>query len=126
MNPETTTTATKTPFVRDFDRMKDEARGILAGFGDNREPVVLVRLGDFFEAFGDDAWRLSSICSLALTRRAGVPMAGIPFHSLDRYAEKLTAAGCVVAVADSTGLPRILTICKLYGVNREPPPARYL
>jgi DNA mismatch repair protein MutS len=62
--------------------------------------ILLLKLGDFYEVFGDDAKTVSRLLEITLTQRQGVPMAGIPFHCLDRWTEKLTAAGHKVAVAE--------------------------
>ncbi len=73
-----------------------------------REPldantVLLVRLGDFYEAFGNDAKVLSEFAKVALTKRNGIPMAGIPHHSATSYIQKLVSAGKRVAIAEQVG-----------------------
>ncbi|HVB52806.1 MAG TPA: DNA mismatch repair protein MutS [Candidatus Acidoferrales bacterium] len=67
--------------------------------------IVLFRMGDFFEVFGEDAERAAPILEVALTARpfgkAGkVAMCGVPHHSLAPYARKLLDAGIKVAVCD--------------------------
>ena len=67
--------------------------------------LLLMRMGDFFEAFLDDAKQLSQVCGVALTARNKddpnpVPMAGVPHHSLNQYLPKLLAAGVRVAIMD--------------------------
>ncbi|MGC2207580.1 MAG: DNA mismatch repair protein MutS [Candidatus Dormiibacterota bacterium] len=67
--------------------------------------VVLFRMGDFFEIFGDDAALAAPILGVTLTSRAfgkmgRVPMCGVPHHSLEPYARKLLDAGIKVAVCD--------------------------
>ncbi len=68
--------------------------------------IVLYRLGDFYEAFFEDAVLLAKELELVLTgREAGkdigrVAMAGIPFHALDRYVRQLLAKGRSVAICD--------------------------
>lgn len=70
--------------------------------------LVLAKMGDFYEAFGDDAKALAGEpCNLTLTSRQDrdgerVPMAGFPVHTLDRYTQKLAAAGFRVAVCEVT------------------------
>ena len=69
--------------------------------------LVLFRMGDFFEIFGDDAQLAAPILGVALTSRpfgrAGrIPMCGVPHHSLAGYARKLLDAGVKVAVCDQT------------------------
>jgi len=66
----------------------------------NPDSIVLFRLGDFYETFGDDAAKTAKTLNVTLTSRQGTPMAGIPFHSLDAYAKKLADAGHKVAIVD--------------------------
>ncbi len=71
---------------------------------DYKDFIVFFRLGDFYEAFDNDAVQLSNILGITLTGRGKDdkrrPMAGIPHHSLDNYLPKLLEAGCKVAIAD--------------------------
>src|SRR3712207_776280 len=63
--------------------------------------MVLFRVGDFFELFGEDAEAAGRTLGLALTSRdQGTPMAGFPHHALDGYVRKLVQAGHGVAVCD--------------------------
>jgi DNA mismatch repair protein MutS len=62
--------------------------------------VVILRLGDFYEAFGDDAKVVSSTCNVTMTRRKEIPMAGFPAYSAKLYTDKLVEAGYSVAVCD--------------------------
>ncbi len=69
------------------------------------ECVVLFRLGDFFEVFGDDAVLSAPILGVALTSRefghgGRVAMCGVPHQSVDLYTRKLLEAGLKVAVCD--------------------------
>lgn len=69
--------------------------------------LVLFRLGDFFEIFGDDAVQAAPILGVALTgrefgKRGRTPMCGVPHLSVDVYARKLLEAGLKVAVCDQT------------------------
>ncbi len=68
--------------------------------------LLLFRLGDFYEMFGDDAARGSAILGITLTRRAGQPMAGIPYHAAQNYIQKALAAGMKVAICDQMEAPR--------------------
>lgn len=65
--------------------------------------LLLMRLGDFYETFGPSAEKMSAVLGLTLSRSrtTGVPMAGIPYHCLERYLQKLIDAGYRVAVADN-------------------------
>lgn len=62
--------------------------------------ILLARLGDFYEAFDDDARTLAKVLTLTLTRRGEVPMAGIPYHAVDNYTKQLEAAGFNVVLLE--------------------------
>ena len=69
------------------------------------EVILLYRVGDFYETYGDDAQVSSRILGLVLTRKSAgggtfIEMAGIPHHALDNYLPKLVQAGCKVAICD--------------------------
>src|SRR5262249_51258201 len=68
--------------------------------------LVLFRVGDFFELFGEDAEAAARDLGLALTSRdKAVPMAGFPHHALDAHVRKLVQAGHCVAVCDQVEDP---------------------
>ena len=67
------------------------------------EAILLYRMGDFYETFGQDAVDASRILGLTLTARGNgaaekVPLAGFPHHQLERYLPRLVTAGRKVAV----------------------------
>lgn len=68
--------------------------------------VLLFRMGDFYEAFYDDAELLSRVLGIALTSRqkkddgSGIPLAGFPHHALDGYLARLLRSGCRVAICE--------------------------
>lgn len=64
--------------------------------------LLLIRLGDFYEAFFADAETISRALNLALTKRRDVTMCGIPHHAIEKYSSKLTLAGFKVALLDET------------------------
>ena len=68
------------------------------------DSLILFRVGDFYETFGDDAIRASKILGIVLTNRSNgsskVELAGFPFHSLDNYLPKLVKKGCRVAICE--------------------------
>ena len=68
------------------------------------EYVLLFRMGDFYELFGDDAKIASRVLGLALTSRSkgdgAIPLAGMPYHALDNYLGRLIAAGHRVAICE--------------------------
>ena len=65
--------------------------------------LLLFRLGDFYEMFGDDAREASAILNVALTKRGDMPMCGVPYHAARSYVEKLIAAGWRAAICDQVG-----------------------
>ncbi len=65
--------------------------------------LLLFRLGDFYEMFGEDAREAAPILNVALTKRGATPMCGVPFHAARGYIEKLIAAGWRVAICDQVG-----------------------
>ncbi len=65
--------------------------------------LLLFRLGDFYEMFGEDAIEASRILNVALTKRGTTPMCGVPYHAARNYSEKLVAAGWRVAICDQVG-----------------------
>ena len=71
-----------------------------------KDALLLFRLGDFYEAFYDDAVRISKEIGLTLTARQGIPMCGVPFHASDAYIDKLVAKGYKIAVAEQTEDPK--------------------
>jgi DNA mismatch repair protein MutS len=71
-----------------------------------KDALLLFRLGDFYEAFYDDAKLISKQLGLTLTQRQGVPMCGVPFHAHEQYVDKLIAKGYKIAIAEQTEDPK--------------------
>ncbi|MDD2583960.1 MAG: DNA mismatch repair protein MutS [Bacteroidales bacterium] len=74
--------------------------------------ILLFRVGDFYETFGEDAITASKVLGIVLTRRANgtashVELAGFPHHSIDSYLPKLVRAGYKVAVCDQLEDPKL-------------------
>jgi DNA mismatch repair protein MutS len=74
------------------------------------DSLLLIRMGDFYESFDDDAHTLSKVLGIALTAResgAGgkAPLAGIPYNSLDNHLGTLVASGLKIAIAEQTSDP---------------------
>ena len=69
------------------------------------DTILFFRLGDFYEMFFEDAKVASQILDIALTRRQGVPMCGLPYHAVDNYLAKLIRAGKKVALCDQVEDP---------------------
>src|SRR5690554_7148325 len=78
----------ETPLMKQYNAIKAKHPGAL----------LLFRVGDFYETFGEDAVKASKILDIVLTKRANgsashIELAGFPHHSLDNYLPKLVRAG---------------------------------
>ena len=90
-----------TPLMRQYNDIKSK----------HPDSLLLFRVGDFYETFGEDAIKASNILGIVLTKRSNgaasnVELAGFPHHSLDTYLPKLVNAGCRVAVCDQLEDPK--------------------
>ncbi|MHA1378457.1 MAG: DNA mismatch repair protein MutS [Candidatus Helarchaeota archaeon] len=65
-----------------------------------KDCVLLFRLGDFYESFDNDAEILSKVLGIVLTRRGGHPLAGIPYHTKNKYLPILIKNGYKVAICE--------------------------
>jgi DNA mismatch repair protein MutS len=83
-----------TPMMRQY---QDIRRGLPPN------TLLFFRLGDFYELFFDDAREASVLLNVALTKRGGTPMCGVPCHSARAYVAKLVEAGKRVAICDQVG-----------------------
>jgi DNA mismatch repair protein MutS len=70
------------------------------------DTLLLFRLGDFYELFFEDAKEASGLLNVALTKRNGVPMCGMPYHAAQTYIARLIKAGRRVAICDQTSEPQ--------------------
>ena len=74
------------------------------------DALLLFRVGDFYETFGDDAVKAAAILDIVLTNRNNggekTELAGFPHHSLNTYLPKLVKAGCRVAICDQLEDPK--------------------
>ena len=68
--------------------------------------IVMFRLGDFYEMFGEDAVVASPILGATLTHRGDQPMCGVPYHALNSYLAKLIRAGKTAALCDQVEDPK--------------------
>ncbi len=98
--PESTPPANHTPVMQQYLRVK-------AQYPDT---LLFYRMGDFYELFYDDARRAAALLDIALTTRgqsAGqpIPMAGVPFHSVESYLARLLRKGECVAICEQLGDP---------------------
>ncbi|PYI59087.1 MAG: hypothetical protein DMC59_06690 [Verrucomicrobia bacterium] len=80
-----------TPMMQQYQRLR---KSIPA------DTFLLFRLGDFYELFFEDAKEASGLLNVALTKRNGVPMCGVPYHAAQTYIAKLIKAGRRVAICD--------------------------
>lgn len=76
------------------------------------DALLLFRVGDFYETFGDDAIKASEALGITLTKRGTnngqpIPLAGFPHHALDTYLPKLVRWGYRVAVCDQLEDPKL-------------------
>ncbi len=85
---------TLTPMMRQYHEVR---RDLPPG------TILMFRLGDFYEMFGEDALQAAGVLNVALTKRGATPMCGVPFHAARGYIEKLIAAGWRVAICDQVG-----------------------
>ena len=80
-----------TPAMRQFHRFKKQHPGC----------VLFFRMGDFYEMFYDDAQLAHRVLGVTLTQRTeGIPMAGVPYHSVEGYLRRMIQAGHRVAVCE--------------------------
>ena len=92
----------ETPMMQQFNLFKAQ----------HPEAVLLFRVGDFYETYGEDAVIASKVLGLVLTKRSNasansVEMAGFPHHSIESYLSKLVRAGYKVAVCDQLEDPKM-------------------
>ena len=90
-----------TPLMKQYNAIKKE----------HPKTLLLFRVGDFYETFGEDAIKTSKILEIVLTKRANgaashIELAGFPHHALDTYLPKLVKAGLRVAVCDQLEDPK--------------------
>src|SRR6266568_4370743 len=86
-----------TPMMQQYRRL----RGSIPA-----DTLLLFRLGDFYELFFEDAKEAARLLNVALTKRNGVPMCGVPYHAAQSYVAKLIKAGRRVAICDQTSDPQ--------------------
>jgi DNA mismatch repair protein MutS len=92
----------ETPLMKQYNEIKTK----------HPDAILLFRVGDFYETFGEDAIRTSEILGITLTRRANgsasfVELAGFPYHALDTYLPRLVRAGQRVAICEQLEDPKL-------------------
>lgn len=93
----------ETPLMKQYNVIKAKYPGAL----------LLFRVGDFYETFGEDAVKASKVLDIVLTKRGAgssseIELAGFPHHSLDTYLPKLVRAGHRVAICDQLEDPKMV------------------
>jgi DNA mismatch repair protein MutS len=92
----------ETPLMTQYNTIK----------GKYPDALLLFRVGDFYETFGQDAVKTSQILGIVLTKRnngeGSVELAGFPHHSIDSYLPKLVRAGMRVAICDQLEDPKMV------------------
>lgn len=91
-----------TPMMRQYNEIKEKYQ----------DCILFFRLGDFYEMFEEDAEKAAKILEIVLTKRNGTPMCGVPFHAVEQYLAKLTAAGEKVAICEQVSDPTLPGIVK--------------
>ncbi len=108
---------TNTPLMQQYQEMKKK----------HPDAVLLFRVGDFYEIFGEDAVKASEILGITLTRRANggsdkyIELAGFPHHALDTYLPKLVRAGQRVAICEQLEDPKLTKTSKQKAVETVTP-----
>jgi len=90
--------STQTPMMRQYLGIKDN----------HPDHLLFYRMGDFYELFFDDAKKAAELLDITLTARGKndgnpIPMAGVPYHSVDNYLARLVRQGVSVAICEQTG-----------------------
>ena len=92
----------ETPLMKQYNKIKSK----------HPDAMLLFRVGDFYETFGEDAIKASKILGITLTKRkngaaAYIELAGFPHHSVETYLPKLVRAGQRVAICDQLEDPKL-------------------
>ncbi len=112
MGKTDTKIASETPLMKQYNTFKAQYP----------DALLLFRVGDFYETFGEDAIKASKILGIVLTRRSNgaassVELAGFPHHALDTYLPKLVRAGFRVAICDQLEDPKLTKTLVKRGVT---------
>jgi len=102
MKSSTSASGGLTPLMRQYEKIKSQYP----------DKILFFRMGDFYEMFGDDAVKAAPILNIALTSRGHIngrkiPLAGVPYHAVDKYLARLLAAGEKVVVVEQVEDPRL-------------------
>ena len=115
------TTPKVTPMVAQYQSIKEQYPDV----------ILMFRMGDFYEMFGDDAVTASRELEIVLTSRsqgyaADMPMCGVPHHAAERYIARLVAKGYRVAMCDQLEDPKKTKKIVKRGVTRVVTPGTVL
>ena len=80
----------RSPIIQQWEQMKKQRPDML----------ILFRVGDFYEMFGEDAEKAAKLLGITLTKRGDFPMAGFPYHVLEKHLKTMLQAGLRVAIAE--------------------------
>ncbi len=103
MTSDKTNDTKLTPLMKQFYAVKEK----------HPDKILFFRMGDFYEMFGDDAVKAAPILNIALTSRSHgsktdrIPLAGVPYHSAEKYLSKLMSAGEKVVVVEQVEDPKL-------------------
>ena len=102
----------ETPLMKQYNQIKSK----------HPDAMLLFRVGDFYETFGEDAIKASKILGITLTKRkngaaAYIELAGFPHHSVETYLPKLVRAGQRVAICDQLEDPKLTKSIVKLGVT---------
>ena len=114
-------TVTRTPMLQQYFAAKAEHPGVL----------IAMRVGDFYEFYGEDAETAAAALEITLTGREDaangrIPMAGVPFHSVEKYLARLINQGYKVAICDQLEDPKTAKGLVKRGVTRVLTPGTVL
>lgn len=104
----------KTPLMKQYEDMKKK----------HPDAILLFRVGDFYETFGEDAIATSEILGITLTRcangkAASIELAGFPHHALDTYLPKIVRAGRRVCICEQLEDPKLVKKLAKNGVQNQ-------
>ena len=104
------------PLLKQYQEMKKK----------HPDAILLFRVGDFYEIFGEDAAQASEILGITLTRRQNgvdsrIELAGFPHHALDMYLPKLVRAGKRVAICEQLEDPKLTKAARQKAVETVTP-----
>ncbi len=108
----TDTASSETPLMQQYNQIKQKYP----------DAILLFRVGDFYETFGEDAVKTAAVLGIVLTKRANgkashIELAGFPHHALDTYLPKLVRGGYRVAICDQLEDPKLTKTIVKRGVT---------